>query len=285
MKVTERSEFRDEDGVINLQDRIRATLEYGLSWYSEMQAQLFTTEKLIKHLGREHSLLRNVTIPGTDLVVPMILLSPQGVRVIIPSPSKGLFRAKGEEWLKQEGRSRTFKPTRPNLQITSHQFAQVVHRYIKDQGYALPEVEAVLVFTDPRTHVDQATPYVRIVQADAIEHFAVNMQRLQPIMDLDDIKELSDALLNPRIREPELAAEPALAGDEVQMRPPPAMADMGRRFAPDPESLAGRIPLIARLQSMGFSRQQWILLIVMGFFQLVIMMIIFALIVADTLFA
>jgi hypothetical protein len=285
MKVTERSEYRDEEGVITLQDRIRATLEYGLSWYPEMQSQNLTVERLDKHLGREHSLLLNVTIPGTDLVVPMILLSPQGVRVLIPSPMKGIFRAKGDEWLKQEGRSRRFKPIRPNLQITAHQFAQVVHRYIKDQGYALPEVEAVLVFTDPRTHVDQATPYVRVVQADAIEHFAVNMQRLQPIMDLDDIKELSDVLLNPRIKESELAAEPAFTGDDLQIPPPPPMAEMGRRFAPDPQSLAGRLPIIARLQSMGFSRQQWILLIVMGFFQLVIMIIIFALVIANTLYA
>jgi hypothetical protein len=284
MKVIERSEYRDEEGEITLQDRIRATLEFGFSWYSEMQAQDFATEKFDKHLGREHSLLRNVMIPGTDLIVPMILLSPQGVRVIIPNSKKGIFRAKGDEWLKQEGRSRRFKPIRPNPQIVTQQFAQILHRYIKDQGYALPEVEGVLVFTDPRTHVDQAGPIVRVVQADAIEHFTVNMQRLQPIMDLDDIRALTDSLLNPKMRESDIAAETAFAEDEARSLPPPQMADMGRRFAPDPQSLAGRLPIIARLQRMGLSRRQWILILVMGFFELVIIMILVALVLANTLF-
>ena len=62
MNVIDRSEFRDEEGVITLEKRVRGTLQHGLGWYGVMQAQMFVSERLEKTLDGSHTLLRNVVI-------------------------------------------------------------------------------------------------------------------------------------------------------------------------------------------------------------------------------
>ena len=54
MRRIECSEFRDEEGIISLESRIRGTLQHGRKWYSEMEVQNEAYEKLGKTLGRDH---------------------------------------------------------------------------------------------------------------------------------------------------------------------------------------------------------------------------------------
>lgn len=210
MIVIERSIFRDESGAIGLENRLRGALRFGLRWHGEMEAQLAVTQRLLKSLGDEHVLVRNQLIPGTEVTIPLILLSPQGVRVIVPTPIRGIYRAKLDEWLTFDGGARRFKRVRPNLQGIALTMANQLLRFLKSQGYPLPEIESVLVFTNPRTHVDTARPSVRIVLADAIDHFASNLQKFPAIMDGEDIGAVLESLASPRpagpVAEPETDA-------------------------------------------------------------------------------
>ncbi len=290
MNVIDRSDFRDEEGTITLENRIRGTLQHGLSWYGEMQAQEFVSERLDKTLDRAHTLLRNVVIPGTNISVSMMLLSPQGIRVLVPSSVKGVFRAKGEEWLKFDSRGRRFKRVRPNLQEQTLDIAQLVHRYLQKyletqgylegQDYNLPEVEAVLIFADPRTHVDSARPRIRIVQADAIDHFAANLLEFQPIMDQEDIEILVEAFIDPKLPEPERKAE---AEEELEPSVAPyEFVEEGEIFTSEREPVGIPTQAVNRLSSLPFSRSQWILLAVIAFSELIIL-IIFAMLILRNL--
>lgn len=287
MKIIDSSEFRDEQGEISFQNRIKGTLQFGSNWYGEMQSQAEASSRLEKSLGREHTLLCNVIIPETTLSVPMILLSPQGVRVVMPSPIKGVYRAKGEEWLKFGGRSRHFVKSRPNLQSQALSMAQGVHKFLRDQGYPLPEVEAVLILTNPRTHVDTARPKVRLVQADAIDHFAANLQEFQPIMDQSDISTLVDVLTGVKKAEAEGAPEP-MDISEVEAELPESILepedDGGDGPIVEPVALQPRTLRPIPGKRPRLSRRQWILLGVMGFFQLIILIILAVLVLADTLY-
>ncbi len=202
MKVIERSAFRDENGVISLENRLSGTLKHGLRWYSEMEAQEVVTQRLAKSLEDDHTLIRNLVVPGSNVTVPLILISPQGMRVLIASPLRGVYRAKLDEWLVFDGGSRRFKRTRPNLQGLALSMSQTVLKYITGQGYPLPEIESVLIFTNPRTHVDMARPTTRIILADAIDHFAAGLQELPAIMDGEDIRMLVDTLTHPATSAP-----------------------------------------------------------------------------------
>lgn len=285
MRVIERSDLRDEDGTISFQNRLKGTLNYGLKWYSEIQAQLDLTEKLSRTLQSEHTLVRNLRIEHRNLVIPMILISPQGVSVIVPNTTRGVFRAKGDEWQTFDSGKRQFKRARPNPMIEARQMADIVLQIIQEQGYGLPEAQPILMFTDPSTHVDQARPGIRIVQTDAIDHFAANHLKAEPIMDQEDIHALTEALIHPRLPEP----EPAPEGMEVpESRPLPGaesdLSSLDPFYTQDPQSKSPALgaPWYAR---WGLSRRQWILLAVMAFAEILILIALVVIVVANTFYS
>ncbi|NIS82378.1 MAG: hypothetical protein GTO14_19720 [Anaerolineales bacterium] len=285
MKVIDRSDLRDEDGIISMPNRIKGMLNYGMSWYGEMQAQAELSEQLSKTLGNEHTLIRNLRIPGTSFIVSMILLSPQGVRVITPTTILGVFRAKGDTWQKFDSRRRQFKRDRPNPMIEASQIAEAVLKTIQEQGFALPEVEPVLMFMNPRTHVDQANPAIRIVQTDAIDHFAANLLKFEPIMDQEDISALTEALIHPKKPEPEIAVESEFPLPGLEGAPDVFDgSELDSLFAPEAEqakSPALGAPWYAR---WGLSRRQWLLLAVMTFFEVLILIALVVMVVANTFY-
>jgi hypothetical protein len=158
--------------------------------------------------------------------------------------------------------------------------------YLRDRGFQLPEIEAVLVFTNPRTHVDTAKPSVRIVLADAIDHFSSNLQQFQPIMDLDDIKEISKSLLDPR--EAEVEPEPALIPEPSPFEEPVQQESFA---LPEGESYSVGAPAISpkstrhlRTGRFPFSQRQLILLGVMGLAAIAIIGVFAILVIATTFY-
>jgi|GEM_PF-817801 len=208
MRVVERSEFLKEDGEITLENRLRATLRNGLRWYGEVMAQQAVTQRLSPVLGNDHVLIRNLLLPGASVPLSLVLVGPEGVRALVASPLRGVFRAKGGDWMTFNSGARRFRKVRPNLQALAASMADAVLKHLNGAGFPIPEVEPVLILTDPRTHVDTARPQVRIVLSDAVEHFASNLLQLPPIMDLEDVTNVSNALVHPR----ESSAPPSTLG-------------------------------------------------------------------------
>jgi hypothetical protein len=218
MRVIDRSEFRGEDGKITLQNRLRGSLRFGFPWYGVMQAQEAVTDRLNKSLSNDYHLLRNILIPGTGVIASLVLIGPQGVYLILPSPTGGVFRAKDDEWMTHSGGH--FRAARPNLQQGALSAAELLLTYFHSLGYDLPQVEAVLMFTNPRAHVDTVHPRARIVLADAVEHFSANLREQPPIMDREDGQLLIEALLHP----PQPKAEEVPAPAPPRPLPPSAVA-------------------------------------------------------------
>jgi hypothetical protein len=288
MRHKDFSEYIDDQGEIGLENRIRATFEYGFSWYVEMQALQWVVNRLDKDLDREYYALTNLQLPDTTFIVPMILLSPQGVRLIIPTPVKGVFRAKGEEWLKVgSGSSRKFTPAKPNLQVRAISMADALLDYLREQGFGLPEIEPVLIFTDPRTHVDSLQSKVRTVHADAVDHFAANLQEYQPIMDYDDILDIAQVLTEPP--QPEIAVEQELAPkpkprpDAPVDLPEISGEERGLLYGDEAPALTPRKQRSLRERRIPLSRRQIILLAAMAVVELFMIGIFAILILSNTI--
>jgi len=294
MKRIECSPFRNEQGQISLEQRVRGTFQHGLSWFGEMQAIDTTARKLEKVLGKEHTSLTSVTLPGTDVTIPLLVLSPQGVRAFLPTPVQGVFRAKGDEWLKfGGGTSRRFTEAKPNLQWKVLEMAQSVLDYLRQKGYALPEVEAILVFTNPRTHVETSNTPARIVLADAIDRFAANMLQFQPIMDQGDIHDLVQAITNPIDAQAEAEPEPE---SPPQSRSRPARPiDLPEASRVDSEALIqGEASALSPRQQrslasikpkrFSFTRKQWILLGLMALLDILVVGIFAILVLSDSVY-
>ena len=271
MQIIDLTEFRDEEGLITLENRIRGTMRFGFSWYGDIQAQEVVTRKLQSVLSDDHMLLLNAPLVGTDVLAPMILFSPQGVRLLYPTPKKGTFRAQNDQWMSYSRGQ--FTPKKPNMQFRALAFARGLLRYFESQGFPLPDLEAVLLFTNPQTHVDTVSPQARIVLADAFEHFASKILEGDTIMDQEDIHMLVDSLLNPK--EPEIEEEGEVqvdeAGEEIfeseALRPREERQDLKpqRRFG-------------------SFTTRQWIVLAVLGVFQLILMLAIAFIVLGDAIF-
>jgi hypothetical protein len=206
MDVIERSKFVDDEGKISITNRLKAMLDYGSDWYGRMESQREVTQRLGRSLGDEHILLRNIPVPGIDEGEPyMILMSPQGIRILLAFPIRGVFRATEREWLKLEQRSRSFVQAKPNLQTVALNTQRQVKRLLEIQNLSAPVAESVLIFTNPGTLIDGTRPVCRVVSADAIEYFAANLEQLPTVLNSQQIHTLVDAILYPKLPDPGLA--------------------------------------------------------------------------------
>jgi hypothetical protein len=289
MRRIELSEFVDLEGQISLETRIRASLRFGLGWYGDMQALDETIEKLSHTLDSEHLAITNLALGDGSVVIPLILLSPQGVRVIVPSRLSGVYRAKGEDWLKYGGSgTQRFSPARPNIIKNALSYAELLHSKLRELGYDIPQVEPIIIFTNPRTHIDSHSSVTRIVQADAIERFASSLLQDHPLMDQDDIQELASALTKPP--EPEIEPEIEQAApaeprpvDPIQL-PDASDLEVGAFYAGDKSALTPRRLRDLSLRRLPFSRRQMIVLGILVFFEILILSISVIIVVANTFY-
>jgi hypothetical protein len=185
-----------------------------------MQAQTQLTQRLGRALGTEYVMVRNFIIPGVSNPLPMTLIGPQGVWLILPSAITGIYRAQQAEWLRYNSHGQQFTPEKPNLQATAIGMAQTLLHFIQAQGYGLPEVIPVLMFSNARAHVDSINPTARIVVTDALDFFSSSILQQHPIMDGEDIGLLVKALTDPPKPAEDLAPQPVSAALEL----PPAKA-------------------------------------------------------------
>jgi hypothetical protein len=234
MDVIERSKFVDDEGKISLTNRLSATLDYGLNWYPRMEAQNVVTQRLGRAFKEEHILMRNIPIPGVDEGEPyMILISPQGIRILMAFPVLGVFRANEREWLKLDRRSRSLIRTKPNLIALALNIQKQVTRLLEIQNFRAPVAESVLIFTHSRTLIDGTRPACRIVSADAIEYFAANIEQLPAVINSQQMHTLVDAILYPKLPDPQSAR--SLITDPEMKKPtfPREEPRSGPAFYPD----------------------------------------------------
>jgi hypothetical protein len=219
MKIIDKTPYQDEKGQIGLLERIQGTLKYGFSWFGELEAQKGVIAQLERALERGFVLIRNFTLPGSEIVLPMILIGPPGVYVIHVTPLTGFFEAKGDQWsIVKNGRA---SPAPINLMSRVARLARALHMYLERQGVTLPgpqgivlvnPVEPVLIASSPAMHVESMRPAVRVVMSDAIRQFAASLLQARPGLRAEQVHDLADRIITPRPK-PEAGAAPGASGE------------------------------------------------------------------------
>jgi hypothetical protein len=198
MKIIDKTPLQDANGNISIVARAQGSLKYGLSWFAELEAQKSVIAQLDRLLEKGFVLIRNLTLPNSEIVIPIILIGQGGVWVIYVTHVKGNFEAKGDQWntVNNDGKS---LPATINYVGRAAQLANVFQKYMKIQKVEMPTpVEAVLIAADPGAQVDSLRPVVRVVRSDAIKQFASSLLQARPIWRTDFIHELAERLLDPR---------------------------------------------------------------------------------------
>lgn len=196
MKIIDKTSQQDANGNIGFFPRIQATLKYGLNWSAELEAQKTVIAQLDRALEKGFVLIRNFTLPGSDIVIPIVLLGAGGVWVIYVTNAKGNFEARGDQWnmVNSDGKS---LPASINYISRAAQLATVFQKFLKIQKVEMPApVEPVLIAADPGAQIESVRPMIRVVRSDAIRQFAGSLIQARPVWRTDFIHQLADRILD-----------------------------------------------------------------------------------------
>lgn len=268
MRVIDKTPFQDEQGNISLIARIQGTLKYGLSWYSELEAQKRVIAYLDRVLEKGFVLIRNFPLPDSEIVIPMILIGPGSLSVILVSPVKGQFEAKGADWnIITNG---VAAPASRNLIDLVGKLSRVFQKYMQVHNINIPmQPEPVLIASDPGAQIESVRPMVRVVRSDAIKQFANTLSQASPVLRTDLISIIADLIIEPQPKTiqpsepdatPEERAKAIFNASEAGTIPPGVMP-------PSAQPRGNKAAQPAPKKSRPMSRTQLIMLVVLGIFE------------------
>lgn len=218
MKIIDKTPLHDEKGQLSVIGRIQGTLKYGLSWTAELEAQKAVVAQFGRIFDKGYVLIRNFTLPNSEIVIPIILLGPGGVYVVHITTVKGFFEAKGDQW--NTVTNGAAQPAAINLMSRVSRLARAVQVYLERINVDMKTpVEPILIAVDPGAHIESMRPVVRVVQSDAIKQFATSVLQARPVWRLDYAYSLGDTIIDPSPpdqRQPVLTPEIQSPGDRAQ---------------------------------------------------------------------
>jgi len=218
MKIIDKTPLQDENGNINIIARVQGTLKYGLNWYGELGAQKTVIAQLDRLLEKGFVLIRNFTLPNSEIVIPIILIGSGGIWLIYVTKEKGNFEAKGDQWntVNNDGKA---LPASINFIDRASKLGIVFQKYLKRKKIEMPApVEAVLIAADPGAQIDSVRPIVRVVRSDAIKQFASSLLQARPVWRTDFIHEIAERIIDPRPPEELQPVVPAPASQQAVSR-------------------------------------------------------------------
>lgn len=212
MKIIDKTLLQDEGGNINIIARIQGTLKYGFNWYPELEAQKVVIAQLDRLLEKGFVLIRNFTLPDSQIVIPMILIGPGSISVILATPVKGHFEAVGSEWNKLINNGSP-APERRNLIDLIAKLTRAFQRYLEKHNIRSDvRIEPILIASDPGAQIDSLRPVARVLRSDAIKQFAASLVQEAPVLRPESVYALADKILDPKPQVDESADASLLDG-------------------------------------------------------------------------
>jgi hypothetical protein len=188
--------------------------------------------------------------------------------VINANADEGVYRAKGESWLVMDNRLEQYKTATRNLVLETLAFSEAVDKFFLQSEMQLPEPLPILFMSHPGVHIDANQPAVRIVRMDGVDRLAAGIIQGDPVLDAVQLQDIADRLVKASE-----ANQPA-AKSEAQLED---VTDVWREEV-EPAPAQPAKPLVdfdlpPALQEMGLTKNQVILLVIMGVMELVLLLI------------
>ena len=220
MKIIDKTPLLDEQGKLALGQRIQGMLQFGFNWPRELEAQSAIVKFFDRQLEKQYTLIRNMSLGQSGIMIPMILLGPSGIYVMEVTHLKGRYQAKGESWNVEAGDQ--YKPAPINLIQRTMRMARALQAFIERQGVRLPvTIEPVLISGDPGLHIESERPAIKVMMIDGIKAYVNSLATARPIMSNEQVHDFADRILNPRVKRepvappPEAEPEPRAAWEEM----------------------------------------------------------------------
>lgn len=223
MRIIDKTPLLNEKGELGMLQRFQGMLRYGFSWPNELEAQKAIVNFFEHQLEKGYTLIRNMPLGASGIVVPLILLGPAGIFAIHVTYLRGRYEAKGTSWNEASGDS--YKPAAVNLIQQTARMARAVTAFIERQGIKLPApVEPVLIAANPGLHIETGRPAVKVIMIDGVKAFATSLTTGTPVLRAEAVHEFTERIINPRPPLKEavapVASQPREAGQEENTQPP-----------------------------------------------------------------
>src|ERR671926_127344 len=98
MKIIDKTPLLNEKGELGMVQRIQGMAKYGFNWSTELEAQKAIITYFDRQLEKGYTLIRNIPLGASGIVVPIILLGPAGIFVIHVTYLRGRYEARGNSW-------------------------------------------------------------------------------------------------------------------------------------------------------------------------------------------
>lgn len=219
MKIIDKTPLVDQKGDLGFTQRIQGMLRYGFRWPTELRAQKAIVTFFDRNLEKGYTLLRNVTLGQSEIMIPLILLGPAGIFAINLTFLRGRYEAKGDSWNVESGNQ--FRPAPVNLVRATARMARALQVFIERQGMKLPaSVEAVLIAGDPGLHVDSTRPAIKVLMIDGIKSWVTGLAGSAQVINALTVNEAVERILEPRAPRQESISSPARpAAGEPEWQP------------------------------------------------------------------
>ena len=217
MKIIDKTPLVDENGKLSLTQRIQGMLQYGFSWPRELEAQSAIIKYFDRQLEKGYTLIRNMPLGQSGIVIPMILIGPTGIYVIEVSHLRGRYEARGDTWNVESGDE--YKPAPVNLIQRTMRMARALQAYIERQGVRIPvTIDPVLIAGDPGLHIESVRPAIKVMMIDGIKAFVSGLLSGSPVLSNIQVNDFSDRIITPRPKQ-DMSAPSVPAESEPESRP------------------------------------------------------------------
>ncbi|MCH7662569.1 MAG: hypothetical protein IH859_01700 [Chloroflexi bacterium] len=298
VQTKKKKEEKKSGGFASILEQVSGLLGGG-SDQQEEEAQEFLIKQLGRTLNNDFTLLVDYPLPKSSSEIPMILIGPPGVRVIYPNTQRGIFRVKEDGWYEINARKQTFAPAKTNLVKKTLMMARGVQKFLADCGVNLEEIEPIMLFSEPGSHVDTSDPAIRIIPRDGINNFTRGLVQASKILKTEDVSSVAALITRPSLAKQQMAKArgekpskgPSSVEDEIfpsAVEDPPAdtngdddpdwlKAIQEPDFEEEPEDVVEESDQLGYLMDrfspdkisgqfnrLGFSIAQWVILAVFG---------------------
>jgi len=207
MKIIDKTPLLDEKGNLGFVQRMQGMLQFGFNWPNELQAQNAIIKFFERQLEKGYTLIHNMPLGESGIIIPIILLGPTGIHVIEVSSMKGRYEAKGDAWNVESGDQ--YKPAPINLIQRTTRMARALQAYIERQGVKLPvSIEPVLIAGDPGLHIESVRPAIKVMMIDGIKSFVSGLVSGKPVLRAELVLDYTERILNPRVKREPIAPPP-----------------------------------------------------------------------------
>jgi len=197
MKIIDKTPLLNEKGELGMVQRVQGMLKFGFNWPTELEAQKAIITFFDRQLEKGYTLIRNMTLGASGIVVPIILLGPTGIHVIHVTYLRGRYEARGSAWNEESGDG--YKPAEVNLIQQTSRMANAVKVFIERQGVKLPvPIEPVLIAANPGLHIEFVNPAIKVMMIDGIKSFVAGLSTGAHVLRAEAVHEYTERIINPR---------------------------------------------------------------------------------------